>query len=396
MITDGARLRVLHVAGCYLPAREWGGVPNAVASSVRALSDAGVNVEVWTTTQRSTRALPPIAPGARVIDGVTVRHFRSLDSFGRAFLAPALVAELWRHAGDFDAVHVHMLWTAVGLAAARICRQRGIPYFYTPHGALTPEALRERAFEKRMFLALAERRNILGAALLHFTVEAERAAAPPWVARMRSVVVPNALDVATFLARGNDEDRARSHTVLLLARIHPLKGFDILIPAMRRVVAAEPRARLVIAGPDEGGHLRHVKAAIDAAGLSAQVDLAGLLDPDGRARALDSAAVLVAPSVSENFCLSVAEAMAAGLPVVVSDKVRMAADVSAARAGIVVRRDPEELAAALVRLLASPAERAGMGARGRQLVAQRYHPAAVGSALRAAYEAALGARRRPA
>ncbi len=382
-------MRVLHVTGCYLPAREWGGVPNAVAAMAGAASRAGITVEVWSTTQRSSRAFPAIPTGASVVDGVPVRHFRSVHALGRAFLAPGLVGELWRRVGEFDAVHVHMLWTAVGMAAARICQRRGIPYVYTLHGALTPEALGERAREKRLFLAATERRNVLRASLLHFTFEAERLAAPTWTGGVPSVVIPNALDAAPFLTLGTSEERARSRTVLLLARIHPLKGFDVLIPAMRQVVDAEPRARLVVAGPDEGGYLRHVRSAIAAAALSDHVELTGLLDPGGRAHALEAAAVLVAPSVSENFCLSVAEGMASGLPVVVSDKVRIAGEVAAAGAGVVVERDPRRLAAALLDLLASPARRAKMGTRGRQLVVERYGPRAVGAALRRAYEVAL-------
>ena len=386
-------MRVLHVTGCYPPAREWGGVPSAAAAMTRALSCSGVDVEVWSTTQRSSRALPPIASGARVVDGVPVTYFRSVHALGRAFLAPALVAALWRNAGEFDAVHVHMLWTAVGLAAARVCQRRGIPYFYTLHGALTPEALGERAREKRLFLAAAERRNLLRAALLHFTGEAERLAAPDWTRPIRSAVVPNALDPAPFLPLGASAERARSHTILMLARIHPLKGFDVLVPAMRQVVDAEPRARLVLAGPDEGGHLREVEARIAAAGLDAHVALPGLLDATARDRALEDAAVLVAPSVTENFCMSVAEGMAAALPVVVSDGVRMASEIAAAGAGLVVPREPGALAGALLRLLASPVERAQMGARGRQLVTERYTPGAVGAALRTAYEGALGSGR---
>jgi glycosyltransferase involved in cell wall biosynthesis len=384
-------VRVLHVSGCYFPAREWGGVPSAVASTVGALSQAGVDVEVWTTTQRSSRALPPIAPGVQVLDGVPVRFFRSVHALGRAFFAPGLVEALWRRVREFDAVHVHMLWTAVGIAAARMCQLRGIPYFFTLHGALTPEALGQREREKRLFLAAAERRNLLRAALLHFTFEAERSAAPDWTGGVRTAVIPNALDVAPFLPLGESGARAESRVVLMLARVHPLKGFDVLIPAMRHVVDAEPSARLVVAGPDEGGHLARVKAAVAAAGLTGHVDFSGLLDPTARAHALESAAVLVAPSLTENFCLSVAEGMASGLPVVVSPGVRIAGEVAAAGAGLVVERDPRQLAAALLRLLDSPEERRAMGARGRRLVAERFDPRAVGAALRDAYAGALEA-----
>jgi glycosyltransferase involved in cell wall biosynthesis len=385
-------MRVLHVSGCYAPAAEWGGVITAVQGMVRALSGAGVHVEVITTTQRSSRELPAIAPGRRTLDGVAVSYFPSLHPLGRAFFAPGLLRALAERAGQFDLVHVHMLWTASGMAAARHCRRGGIPYVITPHGALNAWALRQRAIEKRLFLALAERRNLETASLLHFTTHAERENAPAWARERPAIVAPDVVDAAPFLGIGDPSERARSYEVLLLSRIHPVKGFDLLVPAMKRVREIEPRARLIVAGPDEGGHRAEVERRVAEAGLRDAVTFTGLLDSEGRARALARAAVLAAPSHQENFGMSVGEAMAAGLPVVVTDRVNLCSEVERAGAGEVVSLDVEALAAALLRMLRDPGRRAAMGAAGRRLVAEQFSASAVGGVLREAYSAVLARR----
>ena len=364
----------------------------AVAGMVGALSGAGVDVLVATTTQRLGRDLPAIAPGRRPLDGVPVEYFRSVHAFGRASLAPRLAPWLWRHVRDYSLVHIHLLWSAPGMLAAAACRARNVPYAISPHGALDPWALSQRAVEKRAFLAVAERGNLERASFLHFTTEAERRVTPPWVQRLPGVVVPLAVDPGPFREIGLGASRSASREVLLLARVHPMKGFDILLPAMRAVSERVPGSRLVVAGPDEGGHLAAVRRAVREHGLESRVEFTGHLEPAARNAVLSRAAVMVAPSHRENFCLSIAEGMAAGLPVVVSEQVNIGADIAAAGAGIVVPRDTGRLADALTRLLVDPAERQRMGEAGRHLVAERYAPSAVGQLLRNAYE---GASRRP-
>jgi glycosyltransferase involved in cell wall biosynthesis len=387
-------MRVLHVTPSYLPAREWGGVPVAVAGMAGALASAGVDVVVATTTQRLGGAAPPIAPGRRDVDGIPVEYFRSVGAMGRASAAPGLVPWLWRNVPGFDVVHVHLLWSFPGMLAAAVCRARGVPHVISPHGALDPWALDQRALEKRLFLAVAERRNLETASFLHFTTEAERAVAPAWVRALPAAVVPLAVDAAPFLALGRDSSRAASREVLLLARVHPMKGFDVLVPAMRMVVDRVPGARLVVAGPDEGGHLALVERAVREHGLEGSVAFTGHLEPAARDAVLARAAVMVAPSHRENFCLSIVEGMAAGLPVVVSEQVNIADDVAAAGAGIVVPRDPARLAEALVRLLEDPALRERTGEAGRRMVADRYSPSSVGRWLREAYGRAAAPRGR--
>lgn len=386
-------MRVLHVCGMYLPATEWGGPTYAIANYANALRLAGVECEVFATTARGSPRLPAIAPGRREVRGVPVTYFRAPPTF-RSFIAPGLLAGLAQRVRAFDLVHVHLLWAFPGIVAARAAERAGVPYVVSPHGCLDPWSLEQFRLLKKAFFVAFEDRTLGRAALVHYTAEAERTSAPARFRSLPSAVVPNVVHASEFEGLGDATVRARSRDVLILGRIHVMKGFDVLIPAMREVVREEPRARLVIAGTDENGYRSEVDKLVCAAGLGGSVVFTGHLDAAGRGRALAEAAMLVQPSFRENFGMSVAEAMAAGLPVVVSDRVNICDDIAAADAGTVVPRDAAALAQAILGLLRDPARRQAMGARGRAVVASRWSAPAVGPVLRAAYEGALRSRLR--
>lgn len=375
------------MCGMYLPATEWGGVTSAVAAYVDALHRTGVTCEVFATTARGTRDLPATEPGTRVVHGIPVTYFAA-SSESQALIAPTMIRALARRVRDFDLIHTHMLWAFPGIVANWTSVISHVPYVVTPHGSLDPWALDQRKWMKRAFLAVSERHTLRRAAFVHYTAEAERAAVPARLRDLPSEIVPNVID-ASQIAPGDPAVRRASFEVLMFGRIHLMKGFDILIPAWRDVIAAEPRARLVIAGPDEGGYRAEVERLIAQTGVGRAITFTGHVDAAGRADRFARAALLVQPSFRENFGMSVAEAMASELPVVVSDRVNICDDIAAADAGLVVPRDPARLARAILELLRDPARRQAMGTRARRLVVERYSPAAVGVALKTAYERVL-------
>lgn len=378
-------MRVLHVCGIYLPATEWGGPTYAVANYAEALQQAGVTCEVFTTTARHL-GLPALEPGTRDVHGVTTTYFPAADG-SQSFIAPAMAVALARRVREFDLVHTHMLWAFPGITAARIARVRGVPYIVTPHGSLDPWSLEQKKWLKKAFLFAAENATLRRAALVHYTADAERDAVPTAFRALPSAVIPNVIEPSAVpRARAGDD-------VVILGRIHLMKGFDILVPAMRAVIAARPNARLVIAGPDEGGYKTEVERMIGEAGIGERVVFTGHIDAAARARLLATCALLVQPSYRENFGMAVAEAMAQGVPVVVSDRVNICDDIARTGAGAVVPRDVAQLAAAILRVLDAPP---AMGEAGRRLVRERYAPEVVGPAMLAAYQAALRSPKRTA
>jgi glycosyltransferase involved in cell wall biosynthesis len=364
-----------------------------VALLAQATAEAGADVEVVTTSARGSPALPEVPPGVRDVCGIPVTYCQA-GGPRRFFYSPGLAAAVRRQARRADVVHLHGIWTYPVYAAARVCERQDVPYVLSPRGSLDPWALGQKSWKKRAYTLLVERRTLRRAALLHFTSADEHRTAPAEFRDQPHAVVPNCLDLDGLLALERDEADAAVPEVLVLGRIHPMKGFDLLIPALRRLADAGQAAHLLVAGNDEGGYRRAVEGMVAARGLGDRVRFLGEVDGAAKELAFRRVALLVAPSYRENFGNAVAEAMAAGLPVVVSERVGIAPDIAERRAGLVVPLDPVAVAGALGRLLADAPLRAAMGLRGRELVRTRYSGPAVATAMLAAYARARS--RRPA
>jgi glycosyltransferase involved in cell wall biosynthesis len=204
------------------------------------------------------------------------------------------------------------------------------------------------------------------------------------------VVVPNCVDVEPFLRLLPNRARSAGDKVaLILGRIHREKGFDLLIPAIARLASKVPELVLSIAGPDENGYAAKVKEMATFFGVEGRVRFEGNLDDDGRLRALEAASIVVAPSYRENFGMAIAEAMAAGVPVLVTDCVNSWPGVKASGAGVIVKPTVDAVTAGIAELLRRSAEWPTMGASGQNFVSENYSPAAVGSRMAAAYRAAI-------
>jgi glycosyltransferase involved in cell wall biosynthesis len=122
---------------------------------------------------------------------------------------------------------------------------------------------------------------------------------------------------------------------LFLSRIHPKKGCDLLLEAFADRFGKDSNWHLVMAGPDQVGWKDKLAQRAIALGIADQMTWAGMLSGSIKWGAYRAAKVFVLPSHSENFGLVVAEALACGLPVLISDKVNIWREIAAAQAGIV-------------------------------------------------------------
>ena len=112
----------------------------------------------------------------------------------------------------------------------------------------------------------------------------------------------------------------------------------------------------------------------------------GHLSGEMKAAALAAADVFVLPSASENFGIAAAESLAAGVPTIVSEEVALSADIRRYDAGVVVKRDVQQLARAISDLLSNKQTATTLAANGYRLVEERYSPKAVGKALHELYQ----------
>jgi glycosyltransferase involved in cell wall biosynthesis len=291
-----------------------------------------------------------------------------------------------RHVQDYDLIHIHAVFSYCSNAAALLAASHGVPYIVRPLGVLNEWGMRNRRpWLKKLSFRLLESRVFAGASLVHYTSEEERLQASRIGVSQRSAVIPNPVALPTEPRRHAGWFRAKYPElaarpwILFLSRIDPKKGLDILLDAFARLRACRFRAVLMIAGDGDRRLLARLRERANQLGMGQDIVWTGFLDGDQKAAALADADIFVLPSYSENFGIAVAEAMAYGLPVVVSDQVAIHHEITAAEAGLVVPCNADPLADAIAKLLDSRELRCQLGANSLRLARDCFSlPAVIG------------------
>jgi glycosyltransferase involved in cell wall biosynthesis len=364
-------MRVLHVISGIDPV--FGGPVAALVGLAEAQARAGLDVTIassWGHGQDISHAERLRGAGVRVeLIGPAIRRLGTWH--------PRTGAVLRGLVPRADVVHIHALWEDIQHRAAAVARVQRVPYLFRPCGMLDPWSLSRSRWRKRAYMAWRLRRDLNGAAAIHFTTDPERDLTGPLGLSAPAIVEPNGVDLSEFEtapARGTFRRRhpqlGQGPTLVFLGRIHLKKGLDLLIAAMARL--RTPGVTLVIVGPDEGGYQGEVERMVAAGGLTGRVVFTGMLRGREKLEALADADLFVLPSYTENFGVAVVEALAAGTPVVVSDRVNLHPEITAAGVGGVVPLGAAALAAELDRWLGDDALRAAAAARARPFVRERY------------------------
>jgi glycosyltransferase involved in cell wall biosynthesis len=294
------------------------------------------------------------------------------------FFCPSMLWRFRRLVREADFVTLHSLYSFPVLAGYLLARLYRKPYGISPHGVLAPFQRVVSARKKWVYNKVFANRILQSASVIFYSAEGERQEAGVLRLRPPSVLVPDGFDPSGFAAlpeRGRFRQRFfdghKGPLVLFLARLNAKKGLDLLIDAMRFVVAQRPDVRLAIVGPpDPASFNKDVLRWVKENHIEAQTVLTGVADKQMRLEAFADSDVYVLPSHAENFGFTVFEAMACGIPVVVSDTLNFAPDFARSGAGFVLPRTPQAFSDAIVKLIDDPDLRRAMGDRGRTLVHQ--------------------------
>jgi glycosyltransferase involved in cell wall biosynthesis len=318
-----------------------GGVARAVTALSRALVKAGHQIEIVTLDDEMAPQLGQIGlPVHALGSGLTSYRY-----------SKRLLPWLRKYGGNYDRVIVHGLWQYLALAAWRRYARTAIPYYVFPHGMLDPWFKRTfplKHVKKWLYWPWADYRLLRDARAVIFTSEEERLEARKsfWPYHCREKVSPLGVESPAPELPGAKEaflgkyPALRNTRVLLfLGRLHPKKGCDLLIDAFARQAHAVQPISLVLAGPDQVGWEKKLRARVVRSESCSPIVFTGMLEGEMKRGALAAADAFVLPSHQENFGMSVAEALSIGLPVLISNRVNIWREIEADRAGYIENDD---------------------------------------------------------
>jgi glycosyltransferase involved in cell wall biosynthesis len=366
-------VNILHLISSVNPAG--GGPIEGLRQLGAALSSDGHRVEVASLDSPSTPyleqcPLPVYALGP--------------TKLGYGF-SPRLIPWLRENHSRYDAVIVNGIWQFHSFAAWRVLRNSNTPYVVFTHGMLDPWFKKQyplKHAKKWMYWPWAEYRVLRDAQAVLFTCEEERVLARQsfWLYRCNEVVV----SYGTANPIGDPQREKQEFLncfpqvrdkklVLFMGRIHPKKGCDLLIEAFAAVMAKHPEWHLVMAGPDQLGWQNELNRRAEQLGIASRITWAGMLTGARKWGALHAAEVFVLPSHQENFGIAVSEALAAGCPVLISNKINIWREIQADGAGIIAADTPSGVRELLRSYLEMPEEkRAAMRELARQCFQGRF------------------------
>lgn len=338
-------------------ADEAAGPSYSVPRLASAVAQAGAKVSLYALGE-------PGAPGPFAPD-VEFHPFRRtaprVPGIGQLGFSIDLDRALRAAAPDVDVMHTHGLWLMPNISPAEIARRAGKAFVLSPRGMLGGAALRFSRRRKQMVWALMQKQAAASAALLHATSQEECEEIRAMGLVNPVAVIPNGIDMPPPRPAS---PTGAGRTVLSLGRVHPKKGLDRLIRAWSQLGPEAEGWRLRIVGPSEGGCADDLRALTRTLALDT-VDIEGPLFGEAKLAAYREADLFALPTLNENFAMTVAEALAAGTPVI-STKGAPWAGLEVERCGWWVDHGEAAMTAALTDAMMRPREAlAAMGERGR-------------------------------
>jgi len=205
----------------------------------------------------------------------------------------------------------------------------------------------------------------------------------------RDLVIP--LGVNPPVHREEKTEPNHRPVILFMSRIEPKKGLNLLIPALEGVLAAGHQFQFILAGsnPQDPAYESQIQTQIQQSAIADYTTITGFVTGEQKARLLQTADLFVLPSYYENFGIAVAEAMVAGIPVMISDGVQIWEQIKRAEAGWVSTGGVDEITALITSALQNRQERERRGQNARKLATEHYSWDAIATTTIQAYQQIL-------
>lgn len=378
-------MKIVHVIPSLAPCH--GGPSVVLPIMERALSREGIEVTTVTTDDDGPGRRNDKGDGSeRNENGVSRRYFPKQTEFYKVSLP--LARWIKRHVREFDAVHIHALFSHTSVAAGRAAVAAGVPCIIRPLGVLNRYGVTQRrALLKRFCLKWIDGPLVRKADAVHFTLEDEWKEAEALGLSFKGKVVPLGLEPVGFAG----DYVSTQNRILFLSRIDPKKNIEGLLDAWARVAPSRPEWRLTIAGAGAPAYVETLIARACRLGIADRTDWPGHVTGTEKTHCLAEASIFVLPSHSENFGIAAAEAMMVGKACVFSPGVAVGAAAVRAGAAFLGGPDPDSLAVALTALMDEPSKCEELGHAALRFAARELSADVMAQRLKMMYEEVIAA-----
>jgi glycosyltransferase involved in cell wall biosynthesis len=370
----------------------------AVANTANSLSGAGHKVTVIATDCGYQGQ--PVSQFVAMAPAVSVHIFPAAGSLNRR-LYRSLELERWiaSYVDEFDLLDVHGIWSYSGIAAARTFHAHGKPYTLTPHGTMTRYDWQKSPLRRELFFRLGFGKVWRDADAVRFLSQGE-AKTSYYTAKGLSAVIPNGIDLEAPPTR-KIRNAARTRlglpvdaaVLLFLGRITHQKGAKEALAAFELAAKTNSSLYLLLAGPPEGVYGKEVMVQVQNSLLQNRIMAPGAVSGDTKADYFLAADAFISLSHNEGMSLALLEALAYGLPVILTESSNLD-HFAEYGTGIITSHKREEAARAILKMMEDASFREQAGRQARRLVEEKFQWNKVVPQLTALYQKQLDSKNR--
>jgi glycosyltransferase involved in cell wall biosynthesis len=280
-------------------------------------------------------------------------YFRQLREF---LFSPGLTIWLLKHINEYDLIHVHAVFSYPSTIAMFIARLKSVPYIIRTIGQLNTWSLKQSYWKKTVMLAVVEKANIDSSIAIHVTSSSEEKDVRMLAMKTEILNLSLGVTVPNTRSRSSSLHVKKQTIFLFLSRLHPKKQLENLLEAFFIFKRKYDRDDwlLYVAGDGEPRYVEKLHRLAIELDLERKIIWMGHVTGKNKEIILAESDWFVLPSASENFGISAVEALASGVPVILTKEVGIAELVSRYSAGIISLESPEELSDILNKAIEGP------------------------------------------